>query len=52
MNKKTVSNLDVLTQLKGGATNTTTPIKPQNPDPIPASFVPRCHSKYVICPLW
>ncbi|WP_298424291.1 hypothetical protein [uncultured Kordia sp.] len=52
LNKKTVSSLATLKELKGGATATTTPIKPQNPNPIPASFIPRCHSKYVVCPFW
>jgi hypothetical protein len=58
LNKKTVSNLEVLTQLKGGATDWPDtakycPIPPApEPTPIPATWFPLCHSKYNPCPLW
>ncbi|WP_298517184.1 hypothetical protein [uncultured Kordia sp.] len=63
LHKKTVSNLDRLNEVKGGASGTTSYLtdflktlviacpKPQEPEPLPASNPEICTGPYGNCPI-
>ncbi|WP_430410774.1 hypothetical protein [Kordia sp.] len=57
MKKQTLKSLSlnkkVISELKGGADTVATPLTVKScPPEVPASWFPRCHSKYNPCPMW